>query len=137
MNEKLKEVTQDVGVKDCENTAKETTTIDESFEWDGNDEENPCTYMGVITLDYFVAELFVEYIMGEKKSNCSDECTRSLENAMWELKNVLGVDAEVDTIKNLVAQELLETLSDTDSLLLRLIGYNRYRHSMIYYKNKV
>src|ERR1700677_2051602 len=97
------ELTHEISVKDCVSTAKETENLSTNEMLNKNEQaENLCSYMGIIALEAFVAELCMNYIIGRGKSDYSDSLTRTIENAIWDLNDCAEFDESIIGVKRII-----------------------------------
>lgn len=94
--------------------------------------ENICSYMGIIALEAFVAELFVLHIAYSNEFDFNSNLTKTIENAIWALNMGIGFDESIEGVKFQVHEMGIE-MTEADIFLLRLIGYSNERQSMGFY----
>lgn len=99
--------------------------------------ENPCTYMGVISLEPYIFELYMTYLHNAKTGEKNANIMRTIENAIWEYDDNYPIENGIEVFNLMAEEQYMHPLSEKDMFLIRLISLTRMRHSMDFYLEKV
>lgn len=99
--------------------------------------ENPCTYMGVMSLEPYIFELYMNYLRNAKMGHKNENIVRTIENAIWEYDDNYSIENGIEVFNEMAKEQYMHPLSEKDMFLIRLISLTRVRHSMDFYLEKL